>query len=97
MPTFFVLAGFFASLLVEKRGLWGTYKNRAARILAPLLTGIVTILPVTGLFMIDFVLSARFGSHNLVPDRVELAKFSNELLAAGHPAGQPMLDRKSVV
>ena len=90
MPTFFVLAGFFASLLVEKRGLWGTYKNRASRILAPLLVAIVTILPVTGLFMLDFLLSARFGTHNLVPDRAELAKFGEELIAAGHPAREPM-------
>src|SRR4051812_10660417 len=46
MPCFFVLAGFFASLLVEKRGVWETYRNRAARILAPLLAGMVTVLPI---------------------------------------------------
>ena len=89
MPTFFVLAGFFASLLVEKRGLWGTYKNRASRILAPLLVGIVTIVPITALFYIDFALSARFGTHDLVPDRSQLQMFGKELVAAGHPAGQP--------
>src|SRR5258706_4280468 len=43
MPTFFVLAGFFTALLVERRGVWGTYRNRAARILAPLAAGVVTI------------------------------------------------------
>ena len=32
MPTFFVLAGFFSALLVEKRGLWGTYKDCPAKV-----------------------------------------------------------------
>ena len=30
MPVFFVMAGFFAALLVDKRGLRGTLRNRAA-------------------------------------------------------------------
>ena len=89
MPTFFVLAGFFTSLLIEKRGLMGTYKNRAARILAPLLVGMVTILPVTVLFMVDFMLSARFGTLNLVPDLGQLKTLRQELQEAGMPVGQP--------
>ena len=35
MPTFFVLSGFFTALLVEKRGVWGTLKNRASRSAQP--------------------------------------------------------------
>ena len=31
MPCFFVLAGFFTALLVEKRGVAGAYRNRLAR------------------------------------------------------------------
>ena len=89
MPTFFVLAGFFASLLVEKRGVLGTYKNRAARILAPLLVAMVTILPLTGLFMIDFVLSARFGTINLIPDPGQMKTLHQEMSAAGMPVGRP--------
>src|SRR4051794_9298386 len=53
MPVFFVLAGFFAALLVEKRGLWGTYKNRAARVLAPLAVALLTILPLTLILALD--------------------------------------------
>ena len=53
MPVFFVMAGFFASLLVDKRGQWGTLKNRAARILAPLLAGLFTILPLTLILVIS--------------------------------------------
>ena len=91
MPTFFVLAGFFTSLLVEKRGVWGTYKNRAKRILAPLLAGMVTVLPLSMLFLVDFTLSVKFGSHNVLPDQGELRKYSQELLAAGLPADQVFL------
>ncbi len=91
MPTFFVLAGFFTALLIEKRGLWGTYKNRASRILAPLAAGIVTILPLTALLMFDFMLSARFGTHDLIPDREALKVFGQEMAAKGVPTGQPAL------
>src|SRR5258708_18063595 len=67
MPTFFVLAGFFTALLVEKRGVWGAYRNRLARIAAPLLAGMLTILPVTLLFMFDFAISAHYGIRDLFP------------------------------
>ncbi|GGY83784.1 hypothetical protein GCM10011613_30860 [Cellvibrio zantedeschiae] len=36
MPLFFVIAGFFAALLVQKRGVGRMLKNRAVRILLPL-------------------------------------------------------------
>ena len=51
MTTFFVMAGFFAHMLMEKRGLGGFIKNRLIRVGAPLavfwpivLTCIVTVL-----------------------------------------------------
>lgn len=34
-------------MLVEKRGIAGMLRNRAARILAPLLVGLVTIVPLS--------------------------------------------------
>lgn len=37
MPLFFVTAGFFAAMLVKKRGIGGMCKNRLKRILLPLL------------------------------------------------------------
>ena len=92
MPVFFVLAGFFAALLVEKRGLKGTYKNRAARVLAPLLAGVVTVLPLTVLFVIDFSLSARYGTHDLVPDPNDLQALGqamyNKAAALGLAGGE---------
>ena len=35
MPLFFVIAGFFAALLVRKRGIGGMMRNRLARVLLP--------------------------------------------------------------
>lgn len=89
MPTFFVLAGFFTSLLVEKRGISGTYRDRARRVLAPLAAGIVTILPLTGLLWLDFMLSARFGTHDFIPDRQALRVLGEELVAQGMPTDLP--------
>ncbi|NQZ23846.1 MAG: acyltransferase family protein [Colwellia sp.] len=37
MPTFFLVSGFFAIMLIQKRGLTGFIKNRAIRILLPFL------------------------------------------------------------
>lgn len=89
MPLFFVLAGFFASLLVARRGLWGTYRNRAARVFAPLLAGLLTVVPVAIFFFADFMIDARFGTHAIVPDMAKLRLLAQELQAAGHPVGEP--------
>ena len=88
MPTFFVVAGFFTALLAEKRGVAATYKDRARRVLAPLLAGVLTILPLTVLFMLDFLLAARFGSHRLLPDPDALKALDREMRAIGMPQGQ---------
>ena len=37
MPLFFLVAGFFAALLVQKRGMGGMLKNRFMRIILPLI------------------------------------------------------------
>ena len=71
-PTFLVVAGFFAALLIEKRGLIGMWKNRSARILAPFLAALVTILPISGFFAVSFFFGARYGSHQLIPDLAEV-------------------------
>ena len=88
MPTFFVVAGFFTALLVEKRGVAGTYKDRARRVLAPLAVGLVTILPLTGLFLLDFMLAAHFGTHDLIPDPEALKTLDRMMRAKGAPQGE---------
>ena len=47
MTTFFVIAGLFARLVIERRGTRGFVADRAKRILAPLLVGWVVLVPLT--------------------------------------------------
>jgi len=91
MPLFFVLAGFFTSLLIDKRSFKGTYINRAQRILIPLLLATVTILPLTMVFMISFMASARFGTQQFLITDPQIKIITAEITAAGMPANQPSL------
>jgi glucans biosynthesis protein C len=91
MPCFFVLAGFFTALLVEKRGVAGALRNRVARIAMPFLAGFFTILPLSLLFLVDFALSVRYGLHDLLPAREDLVRLRADSQAAGMPQGIPML------
>ena len=43
MPAFFLLSGFFAALLVERRGLFRMFRNRFDRIVRPL--AVFVLLP----------------------------------------------------
>jgi glucan biosynthesis protein C len=88
MPTFFIVAGFFTALLVERRGLVGTWKDRARRVLAPFVASFVTIIPLTLLFLIDFEIAAGYGSQRLWPDARDLQALDRDMRAMGAPAGQ---------
>lgn len=44
MPLFFVVAGFFAALLVARRGIGGLFRNRGLRVLLPLLLFLPLVL-----------------------------------------------------
>ena len=46
MPVFFVLAGFFAALIYEKRGRTGLLRDRFRRIALPFLVGWLTMFPL---------------------------------------------------
>ena len=46
MTTFFVLAGFFARLLIERRGVRGFVRNRSLRIVVPLVVGWIVFFPM---------------------------------------------------
>ncbi len=91
MQAFFFLAGFFTALLVMKRGLQATYRDRFKRIFVPMIVASVTILPVTGLLMADFFVSARFGTHQLIPNVGHLKVLIQELTANGVQVGEPTL------
>lgn len=44
MPLFFVVAGYFAAMLVARRGVSGLFRNRCARVLLPLLLFLPVVL-----------------------------------------------------
>lgn len=61
MPLFFILAGFFAAMMVVKFGMKGTYINRAKRILLPFSISLVTILPVTIWAILSVIVTGMKG------------------------------------
>ncbi len=46
MPAFFLVSGFFASLLIERKGLGEMFKNRYNRILKPFVVGWLILFPL---------------------------------------------------
>lgn len=47
LPLFFAMSGFFLALLLRRKGLGETARNRTFRIAVPLLLGLVTLVPLT--------------------------------------------------
>ncbi len=47
MPLFFAMSGFFLALLLKRKGLRETARNRTVRIVVPLAVGLVTLAPAT--------------------------------------------------
>jgi glucans biosynthesis protein C len=91
MPTFFVLAGFFAALLVEKRTVPGMLRDRAARILLPLVLAVPLVLVPTLILIVDFGIGVRFGLHEWLPQRALARQMGDEMVAAGFQSGFPLL------
>jgi peptidoglycan/LPS O-acetylase OafA/YrhL len=46
LELFFIIAGFFAHLLWQRRGVWGFIRNRAGRILVPFVVGWLILYPL---------------------------------------------------
>lgn len=63
MPLFFLISGFFALMLLEKRGIGGFLKNRSSRILAPFLI----FLPIVFIALIAAIGWAVENIENLSP------------------------------
>ena len=89
MPLFFVLAGFFTSLLVEKYGIRGSLENRAKRILAPFTLGLFTIVPLTAWAAVSLLVSAQTGERQLVTSMEQLAVIDFEAMAAAGIENKP--------
>ena len=47
MPLFYLIAGYFAAMLLQKRGLMGLFEHRVRRIALPFLAGLVFLYPLT--------------------------------------------------
>lgn len=47
MPTFFVMSGFFAAMLLHRLGPRGTLKHRFRRVVLPMMLGLATVVPLT--------------------------------------------------
>jgi peptidoglycan/LPS O-acetylase OafA/YrhL len=59
-PLYFTIAGFFAVLLYDSRGLRGFLTNRARRVAIPFLVGVVTVLPAClGAWICGWLVSGR--------------------------------------
>lgn len=46
LPLFFAMSGFFLALLLRRKGLRATARNRTVRIIVPLAVGLVTLIPL---------------------------------------------------
>ncbi len=49
LPLFFAMSGFFLALLLSRKGVRETMRNRTVRIVVPLLLGMLTLVPLTAL------------------------------------------------
>ncbi|GHG01223.1 acyltransferase family protein [Thalassotalea marina] len=81
MPLFFIIAGFFAYMLIEKRGVKGFIKNRSTRVLLPL----IVFLPLVIGIVVTTIFWAMDNIHHLPPVLAmskELEKQNSDLSTA---------------
>lgn len=77
LPAFFVMSGFFAALLVEKRGWQGFVENRMARLALPFVLGLLFLLP----FLKAFSVFAYYSSREADPLSATIAWFQRGRLS----------------
>lgn len=81
METFFLIAGFFARLLLHRRGIGGFVRNRISRILVPLVVGWLVLYPVlVWIWIWGASVTGRLVQFGVPP---ELAETPTLLLAVG--------------
>jgi glucans biosynthesis protein C len=81
MPTFYVMAGFFAALLLGRRGVSGFVRNRAVRILLPFSAGWVILYPV----VVSFAIWGRNLDAPDVPRRIAAFFSSGDFARYANP------------
>jgi glucan biosynthesis protein C len=72
MPLFFILAGFFAAMLMSKYGLRLTAINRMKRVLIPFAISLLTILPVTMWSVLSMIISGMQGKMIFISNLTDL-------------------------
>ena len=73
MPLFFLVSGFFTAMLWRRRGLRSLLKQRATRILLPLLLGGLTIIPATHVVSLWAIMTAIHGTQSSADDGTLIA------------------------
>lgn len=81
MLLFFVMAGFFANLLLRHRGMLGFWNNRLKRIAVPLLVGWIVLLPMLA---VPFVWALYIKNGGLAGDGRGLAALRSAGVPLGH-------------
>lgn len=67
LPLFFLVAGFFAALMLQSRGVAGLLRNRIVRIGVPLVVGVALVVPIlTLLLRVVSSTPYRSGSDGLI-------------------------------
>jgi len=77
MPVFYVMAGFFAALLLEQRGIVEFVRNRAVRVLVPFVGAWAVLFPVVTLLA---TIGAGLDEPEVIPSRFVAFFTSGELL-----------------
>ena len=87
MPLFFLLSGFFTTMLWRQRGLSGLVAQRAKRVALPLALAMVTIVPLVG-WVSDDVITDR-ADNLLISSYVHNTSAVESLLANGANPNEP--------
>ena len=78
MPSFFVMAGFFAAFLYETRGPNAFLRNRLRRIGLPLVCGWLLLFPLV--VVASYAVSQMIGAPEVDPDTLTIGQIFNHLM-----------------
>ena len=90
MPVFFLLSGFFTTMLWRRRGIRSLIRQRVTRVLVPLALGLVSIVPIMNWVVGESVASSDIVTAVLVGDAEGIRRFIDdgyELEARGEDGG----------
>ena len=84
MQLFFMMAGFFAELVIDKRGMVHLFRDRVKRIVLPFIIGILVLMPV------HFFIVNIGGIYDNSLDRMDPVERFTSVLFWGIPAGNKL-------